>query len=83
MCLGGGAPAPAPAPAPIIQQAPPPPPPPPANNPKPPELAPQVTSQKRTSQNEKRKGTQIFRNDLSIPTSTSVGGTPGINIPTK
>lgn len=59
---------------------PPPPPPPPATEVKPPTLAPQVDQQK-SQADAKRKGTQIFRNDLSIPTSGGSAAGNGINIP--
>lgn len=57
----------------------PPPPPPAATEIKPPVLADQV-DQERSQANAKRKGTQIFRNDLSIPTGAARTGN-GINIP--
>ncbi len=76
MCFGGGASA---APAPVIQQAAPPPPP-PQQTPRAPDIDPQVQNKRETA-SAQRKGTSIFRNDLTIPTGTSAVGS-GINIPT-
>ena len=56
-----------------------PPPPAPVQNAKPPILASQV-NQQATQADLKRKGTQIFRNDLAIPSGGSSGGN-GLNIP--
>jgi len=74
MCFGNSPVAAAPAPV-------APPPPPPATNVKPPVLASQV-NQQQAQADLKRRGTQVFRNDigLGIPTGGARPGN-GVNIP--
>lgn len=76
MCFGGSPPATS-----IVKEVPAaaPPPPAPANQaPKPPEIDPNVKN-RRESASQARKGTSIFRNDLTIPVGADPGN--GVNIP--
>jgi pSer/pThr/pTyr-binding forkhead associated (FHA) protein len=69
---GGGSSAP-------VQQVAQPAPPPPQQTPRAPTIDPQVQN-KRESASSQRKGTSIFRNDLTIPTGAGAVGS-GVNIP--
>lgn len=74
MCLSAPA-------APVIQrEATPLPPPPPNQTPKAPDLDPQVKNQRENASTQ-RKGTSIFRNDLTIPTGGAAVGS-GVQVKT-
>jgi len=63
----------------VVQQSTPLPPPPPNQTPKAPDLDPQSRNQRENASTQ-RRGTSIFRNDLTIPVGGGSTGS-GVNIP--